>query len=73
MSDQENCRPLCSRCKDIVLNTSNWFSRESKDRTSYLDTTSAATGVSRSTVLRVRREKRDTGKLNFNKEFICFV
>ena len=64
MSERKNFGALGSRAKQIVLNVCNYFLNEyQRQRDSYIDRTAKATGVSRSTVYRIRKEQKDTGML----------
>ena len=62
MSKEQNNRALGSKAKEIIYKTSEYFSKEQQGG-SYIVKTAEVTGVSRSTVLRVRREKKETGVL----------
>ena len=56
---------LKSEDKFLVANVSNYFEKHSeRDSSSYIQHTFQATGVSRRTVFRVRKELRETGTLS---------
>ena len=64
MSKQKSNHFLSSKAKEIIFNVSDAFEKEQTPGSgSFLDRTAKVTGVSRSTVDRVRREKKETGIL----------
>ena len=65
MSTEKSLKHLKSKNEFLVANVSNYFEKHSgPDSSSYLQHTFQATGVSRRTVFRVRRELRETGTLS---------
>ena len=61
---------LGSKAKQIVANVAKYFLHESKKETtpaSYIRRTVEATGVSRTTVFKIRKEQKDTGVLRSPK------
>ena len=72
MSDSklQSLGSLGSKAKQIVANIAKYFLQESKKETSpasYIRRTIEATGVSRTTVLKIREEQMDTGVLRTPK------
>ena len=64
MSKQKSHHFLSSKAKEIIFNVSDAFEKEQTPGSeSFLDRAAKVTGVSRSTVDRVRREKKETGIL----------
>ena len=56
---------LKSKDKFLIANVSNYFEKHTgPDSSSYIQQTVQATGVSKRTVLRVRKELRETGTLS---------
>ena len=65
MSTETSLKNLKSKDKFLVANVSNYFEKHSGlDSSSYIQHTFQATGVSRRTVFRVRKELRETGTLS---------
>ena len=67
MSDSklQSLGSLVSKAKQIVVNVAKYFLQESKKETSpasYIRRTEEATGVSRTIVLKIRKEQMDTGE-----------
>jgi len=60
MTDTTSSKLLTSKAKEIVCNVSEHFRNEGKG---FLERTAEATGVGRTTVVKVRREKTQTGKM----------
>ena len=64
MSKQKSNHFLSSKAKEIIFNVSDVFEKEQTPGSeSFLGRAAKVTGVSRSTVDRVRREKKETGIL----------
>ena len=64
MSKQKSNHFLSSQAKETIFNVSDAFEKEQTPGSgSFLDRTAKVTGVSRSIVDRVRREKKETGIL----------
>ena len=62
MSTEKSLKHLKSKDEFLVANVSNYFAKHSvQDSSSYIQHTFQATGVSRRTVFRVRKELRETG------------
>ena len=61
----DNNRLLNSRNKETVYSVSEYLLKNKEDSRTYmyLERPAVATGVSRATVARIRREKSDTGRL----------
>ena len=65
MSTEKSLKHLKSKDEFLVANVSNYFQKHSgRDSSSYIQHTFQATGVSRRTVFRVRKELRETGTLS---------
>ena len=66
MSTEKSLKHLKSKCEFLVANVSNHFQKHSgwDSSASYIQHTFQATGVSRRTVFRVRKELRETGTLS---------
>ena len=65
MSTEKSLKHLKSKDKFLIANVSNYFEKHSgHDSSSYIQHTFQATGVSRRTVFRVRKELRETGTLS---------
>ena len=65
MSTEKSLKHLKSKDEFLVANVSNYFEKHSgQDSSSYIQHTFLATGVSRRTVFRVRKELRETGTLS---------
>ena len=65
MSTEKSLIHLKSKDKFLIANVSNYFEKHSgPDSSSYIQHTFQATGVSRRTVFRVRKELRETGTLS---------
>ena len=65
MSTEKSLKHLKSKDEFLVANVSNYFEKHSgRDSSSYIQHTFQATGVSRRTVFRVRKELRETGTLS---------
>ena len=62
MADKEGQQQMNSRAKEIVYNVSERFFN-SEGSSAYLQSTAEATGVSASTIWRIRKEMKETGKL----------
>jgi len=60
MSDKASSKLLTSKAKEIVYSVSEHFRNEGKG---FLERTAEATGVGRNTVVKVRREKTQTERL----------
>jgi len=60
MTDKASSKLLTSKAKELVYNVSEHFRNEGKG---FLERTVEATRVGRTTVVKVRREKTQTGKL----------
>ena len=64
-------RFLSSKAKEIIYNVSEAFEKEQTTGSiSFLDRTAEVSGVSRRTVDRIRKEKRDTGTLSSPKKTV---
>ena len=65
MSTEKSFKHLKSKDDFLIANVSNYFEKHSgRDSSSYIQHTFQATGVSRRTVFRVRKELRETGTLS---------
>ena len=65
MSTEKSLKHLKSKDEFLMANVSNYFEKHSeRDSSSYIQHTVQATGVSRRTVFRVRKELRETGTLS---------
>ena len=65
MSTEKSFKHFKSKDEFLVANVSNYFEKHSgRDSSSYIQHTFQATGVSRRTVFRVRKELRETGTLS---------
>ena len=65
MSTEKSLKHLKSKDEFLVAYVSNYFEKHSgRDSSSYIQHTFQATGVSRRTVFRVRKELRETGTLS---------
>ena len=65
MSTEKSLKHLKSKDEFLIANISNCFEKHSgRDSSSYIQHTVQATGVSRRTVFRVRKELRETGTLS---------
>ena len=65
MSTDTSLKHLKSKDKFLIANVSNYFEKHSgRDSSSYIQQTLQATGVSRRTVFRVRKELQETGTLS---------
>ena len=65
MSTEKSLKHLKSKDEFLIANVSNYFEKHSgQDSSSYIQQTFQATGVSRRTVFRVRKELRETGTLS---------
>ena len=65
MSTERSLKHLKSKDEFLLANVSNYFEKHSGwDSSSYIQHTVQATGVSRRTVFRVRKELRETGTLS---------
>ena len=65
MSTDKSLKHLKFKDKIIIANVSNYFEKHSgRGSSSYIQQTVQATGVSRRTVFRVRKELRETGTLS---------
>ena len=65
MSTEKSLKHLKSKDKFLIANVSTYFEKQSgRDSSSYIQHTVQATGVSRRTVFRVRKELRETGTLS---------
>jgi len=60
MTDKASSKLLTSKAKEIVYNVSEHFRNEGKG---FLERTAEANRVGRTTVVKVRQEKTQTGKL----------
>ena len=64
MSTEKSLKHLKSKDEFLIANVSTYFEKHSgQDSSSYIQHTVQATGVSRRTVFRVRKELRETGTL----------
>ena len=64
MSTEKSLKHLKSKDEFLIANISNYFEKHSgRDSSSYIQHTVQATGVSRRTVFRVRKDFRETGTL----------
>ena len=64
MSTEKSLKRLKSKDEFLIANVSTYFEKHSgRDSASYIQHTVQATGVSRRTVFRVRKELRETGTL----------
>ena len=64
MSSEKSLKHLKSKDEFLIANVSNYFEKHSvRYSSSYIQHTVQATGVSRRTVFRVRKELRETGTL----------
>ena len=64
MSTEKSLRYLQSKDAFLIANVSTYFEKHSgRDSSSYIQKTVQATGVSRRTIFRVRKELRETGTL----------
>ena len=65
MSTEKFLKHLKSKDEFLIANVSTYFEKHSgRDSSSYIQHTVQATGVSRRTVFRVRKELRETGTLS---------
>ena len=65
MSTDKSFKHLKSKDKFFIANVSNYFEKHSgRDSSSYIQQTVQATGVSRRTVFRVRKELQETVTLS---------
>ena len=65
MSTEKSLKHLKSKDTFLIAYVSNYFEKHSgRDSSSYIQHTVQANGVSRRTVLRVRKELRETGTLS---------
>ena len=65
MSTEKSLKHLKSKDEFLIANVSNYFEKHSvRDSSSYIQHTVQATGVSRRTVFRVRKELQETGTLS---------
>ena len=65
ISTDKSLKHLKSKDKFLIANVSNYFEKHSgRDSSSYIQQTIQATGVSRRTFFRVRKELRETGTLS---------
>ena len=65
MSTEKSLKHLKSKDEFLIANVSTYFEKHSgRDSSSYIQHTVQATGVSRRTVFRVRKELRETGTLS---------
>ena len=65
MSTEKSLKHLKSKDEFLIANVSNYFEKHSwRDSSSYIQHTFQATGVCRRTVLRSRKELRETGTLS---------
>ena len=65
MSTEKSLKHLKSKDKFLIANISNCLEKHSgRDSSSYIQYTVQATGVSRRTVFRVRKELQETGTLS---------
>ena len=64
MSTEKSLKHLKSKDEFLIANVSTYFEKHSgRDSSSYIQHTVQATGVSRRTVFRVRKELREIGTL----------
>ena len=62
LSTEKSLKHSKSKDEFLIANVSNYFEKHSgRDSSSYIQHTVQATGVSRRTVFRVRKELRETG------------
>ena len=65
MSTEKSLKHFKSKDEFLIANVSNYFEKHSvRNSSSYIQHTVQATGVSRRTVFRVRKELRETGSLS---------
>ena len=65
MSTEKSLNHLKSKDEFLIANVSNYFEKHSgRENSSYIQHTVQATGVSRRTVFRVRKQLRETGTLS---------
>ena len=65
MSPEESLKHLKSKDEFLIANVLTYFKKHSgRDSSSYIQHTVQATGISRTTVFRVRKELRETGTLS---------
>ena len=65
MSTEKSLKHLKTKDEFLIANVSTYFEKHSgRDSSSYIQHTVQATGVSRRTVFRVRKELRETGTLS---------
>ena len=65
MSPEKSLKHLKSKDEFLIANVLTYFKKHSgRDSSSYIQHTVKATGISRTTVFRVRKELRETGTLS---------